>query len=52
MPDGMLIWLILFAVFGACFFAIAAYVSVTGVADVKALLNGKIDSGEPTDPPN
>lgn len=49
MPDGMLIWMIIFVVFGICFFAIAAYVAVTGVADVKALLSrgaakDKIDS--------
>ena len=38
MHSGILIWLILFGFFGICFFVIAAYVAVTGVGDVKALL--------------
>ena len=38
MHDGTIIWMAVLAVFGATFFLIAAYVAVTGVADVRALL--------------
>jgi hypothetical protein len=38
MHDGAVFWMTLLAVFGTCFFAIAAYVAVTGVADLRALL--------------
>lgn len=34
----MLFWMILFGLFGLCYFAIAAIVAVRGWSDVKALL--------------
>ena len=38
MNDGIMIWMILFAVFALIFFVIAGIVSWKGVADIKELM--------------
>jgi len=39
MSSGMLIWMILFAVFAVIFFVIATVVSIKGIAEIKELFN-------------
>lgn len=39
MHSGVLIWIILLAIFASIFFTIAAIVSWKGVADIKELMN-------------
>ncbi|MDQ3750579.1 MAG: hypothetical protein M3367_16415 [Acidobacteriota bacterium] len=38
MNSGVIIWLIIFALSAACFFVVAAIVTVKGLADLRALL--------------
>ena len=46
MPSGVLLWLVLFAVAALVFFGVAAWVSVTGVADVRDLLHRNRAGGD------
>jgi uncharacterized membrane protein len=38
MTTGAIVWMVIFALSAACFFGVAAVVSVLGVRDVKDLL--------------
>lgn len=38
MNIAILSWLVIFAILGGCYFVIAAFVAITGVSDIKALL--------------
>ena len=39
MSSGVLFWMILFGIFAFVFFAIAAVISIKGIADIKEIMN-------------
>lgn len=49
MNEGMLIWMVIFAVFAVAFFGVAAVVAVTGWSDVRDLLTRPEPDSVPPD---